>query len=92
MFDGFGCRVRRDLVTVSIMGNRAIFHGMLIVCVVTAMCGVSDMLTVFHGVNDRAGTHEQQRLEEGVRDQVEGSGDIGTDAERGDHETKLADR
>ena len=46
---------------------------------------------MLHAVNDRAGAKEEQRLEEGVCDQVEDRRDIRADAQRGDHEAKLRD-
>ena len=44
-----------------------------------------------HPVDDRAGAEEEQRLEEGVGDQVEHGRDVGPGAGGGDHEAKLAD-
>src|SRR5690606_32390239 len=44
---------------------------------------------VLHTVNDRAGAEEEQRLEEGVSNQVEGSRHIRANAQRGDHEAEL---
>ena len=38
------------------------------------------------------GAKEEEGLEEGVRQQMEDCGDVGTDAQGGDHETQLADR
>ena len=47
------------------------------------------MVAVFHAVNDRTGCHEQERLEEGMCNQVEGCGDVCTDAQGRHHKTKL---
>ena len=44
---------------------------------------------MLHAVNDRAGAEEEQRLEEGVGDQVEDRGNVRAHAERGDHEAEL---
>ena len=50
---------------------------------------VDVMLAVLHAVDDRAGRHEEQRFEEGVRDEMEGSRDVGADAERRHHKAEL---
>ena len=50
------------------------------------------MLAVLHAVDDRAGRHEEQRLEEGVGDEMEGGGDIRADAQGRHHETQLRNR
>ena len=57
---------------------------------VTVLVGV--MLAVLHAMDHRAGAEEEQRLEEGVRDQVEYSGDVGAYAQSGEHVAKLRDR
>jgi len=46
---------------------------------------------VFHAVNDRARTQEEQGLEEGVGHQVKDSRSISTDAKSGNHVTELRD-
>ena len=43
------------------------------------------------GVDDRAGRQEQQRLEEGVRHQVEHAGHVAAQAHGGNHEAQLRD-
>ena len=50
------------------------------------------MHAVLHAMNDRAGAHEQQRLEEGVRDQVEQRRHPRAHAQRRDHEAQLRNR
>ncbi len=45
-----------------------------------------------HAVDHRAGAQEQQRLEEGVRQQVEDAGDPAADAQRRDHKAQLRER
>ncbi len=47
---------------------------------------------VFHAVDDRAGAEEEQRLEEGVGDQVKGGRHVRPDADGGDHVAQLRDR
>src|SRR5689334_13744783 len=89
VLDGF-CRSVWCMFRVSIMGVGS--FRMRCMCIMTTMCGMDSVFAVLHPVNDRAGTHKQQRLEEGVGDQVKGSGNISADAKRRDHETKLADR
>ena len=50
------------------------------------------VLLVMAAVDDAAGAEEQQRLEEGVREQVQQARDPAADAEREHHEAELADR
>ncbi len=50
---------------------------------------IPHVLLVVHGVDDRACTKEKQRLEEGVRKQVEHSRAIGAHACREEHVTEL---
>ena len=45
--------------------------------------------TLFHAVNNRTGTQEEQRLKESVRHQVESGCHIGPHPERGDHIAEL---
>ena len=58
--------------------------------VMPVMVGV--FLAVLHSVNDRAAPHKEQRLEDRVRQQVEGRRHIRADPDRRDHVAKLADR
>ena len=48
--------------------------------------------TMLDAMNDRAGTEEEQGLEEGVCDQVEQAGRIGADTQGSNHEAKLGYR
>src|SRR3546814_6846745 len=50
---------------------------------------IAHVLLVVHRVDDRAGTEEQQRLEEGVREQVEHRRAIGADTRREEHVDEL---
>ena len=50
------------------------------------------VLPMLHAVDHAAGAKEQQRLEEGMRQQMEGGRDIGADAQGGKHEAQLRDR
>ena len=61
----------------------------VVVVVLAVLMRVRVMLAMLHAVNDGAGGHEEQRLEEGVRDEVEGCGHPGADAQRGHHEAQL---
>ena len=56
---------------------------MLMVCQV--------VMAALHAEDDRTGRKEQQRLEEGVSDQVEHAGHIGAHPDRRHHETQLRD-
>ena len=47
------------------------------------------MMAVLDAVDHRAAAEEEQRLEYGVRDQVEHGGDIGANAHRRHHKAKL---
>ena len=50
---------------------------------------VADVLLVMHRVDDRARAEEQQRLEEGVREQMEHADRIGADAHGDEHVAEL---
>ena len=50
---------------------------------------VAHVLLVMHRMDDRARAEEQQRLEEGVREQVEDAEAVAADAERDEHVAKL---
>ena len=50
------------------------------------------MSKVFVAWFTRAGAEEEQRLEEGVREEVEDRRHVGADAERQHHVAELADR
>ena len=50
---------------------------------------VADVLLVVHRVDDGAGAEEQERLEEGVREEVEDAGRVGADAEADEHIAEL---
>ena len=50
---------------------------------------LAHVLLVGDGVDDRAGAEEEQRLEEGVREEVEDRHRIGADAERHEHVAEL---
>src|SRR5512134_2576280 len=47
--------------------------------------------TMLHAMNNRAGTQEEQGLEEGVRNEMEDRRHVCADPQRGDHEAKLRD-
>ncbi len=49
------------------------------------------VMTTFHTQDDRTGGEEQQRFEEGMRDQVEHAGHEGAHPDRSHHETQLRD-
>ena len=51
-----------------------------------------EVLVAAHRADQRAGGHEQQRLEEGVRHQVEHAGDVGARADAHDHVADLRHR
>ena len=53
---------------------------------------MSDMLLECTGVDHRPGAEEQQRLEEGVGEQVEQPGGVGAGAHGGDHVAELRQR
>ncbi len=50
---------------------------------------VAHVLLAIDGMDDRAGAEEEQRLEEGVREEVEDRRAIGADAERHEHVAEL---
>ncbi len=49
------------------------------------------MMSVLHAVDDRAGTQKEQRLEESVRHEVKGGGNVRAHAQGRHHKAKLAD-
>ena len=51
-----------------------------------------EVLLAGHRADQRAGRHEEQRLEEGVRHQVEQAGDVGAGADAHDHVADLRHR
>ena len=51
---------------------------------------IAHVLLVMHRMDDRARAQEQQRLEEGMREQVEHRGAIGANARRKEHIAQLA--
>ena len=53
---------------------------------------VLHLLLAAHGVDHRAGSEEEQRLEEGVREDVEDAGGKRADAERQEHVAQLRNR
>ena len=50
---------------------------------------VGNVVAVVHGVDHRARAQEEERLEEGVHEQVEGRGDVSTDAQGREHVAQL---
>src|SRR5450432_35749 len=58
---------------------------------VFTMSSVSGMFAMLHTVDHRARTHEQQRLKEGVRNQVKSGSRVCANAQGCDHKSELAD-